>query len=448
VQINLVDAFDIRNKACTALVGAGGKTSALFRLGRAFDEPVFLANSAHLSMDQLKLAARVYTIHSPQDFPDFSGGISSGLSLFCGPELAGKARVSGLDPVSLAHLHQLAGYHAVPLLIEADGSRRLPLKAPAEHEPPIPAFADAVIVCAGLQGLGQLLSDESVFRAERFGALAGLQMGEPVSVEALANVLLNPLGGLKNIPPGALRGVLLNQAVSPSLRHQAAELARALLFGYANILTTELNGPGPVNDPVIHTLHRPAAGIILAAGASSRLGQPKQLLDWHGEPLVRRAARTALEGGLSPVVVVTGAHAVEVEAALDGLPICIARCDDWASGQSASLKAGLRAALRLRPTLGSAMFLLADQPFVGPDLVRAVTDLHARNAAPAAAPRVSERRANPVLFDRQLFPALLDLQGDSGGRHILANQPIATLDWPDPSILLDIDTQQDYQNLR
>ena len=448
MKINLVDAFDIRNKTCTALVGAGGKTSALFRLGRAWAEPVFLANSAHLSLDQLKLAGRVYTIHTPQDFPDFSGGIPPGLSLFCGPELAGKARVSGLDPASLAQLHQLAGYHAVPLLIEADGSRRLPLKAPAEHEPPIPAFADAVIVCAGLQGLEQPLYEENVFRAERFSGLAGLQMGEPVTLEALAKVLLHPMGGLKNIPPGALRGALLNQAISPGLRHQAVELARALLCGYANILTTELNGPGPDNDLFIHTLHRPAAGVILAAGASSRLGWPKQLLDWHGETLVHRAARIALEGGLDPVVVVTGAHAVEVEVALGGMPVCIARCVDWASGQSASLKAGLRAALRQRPNLGSVLFLLADQPFVGPDLVRAVTELHARTAAPAAAPRVSERRANPVLFDRQLFPALLALQGDSGGRQILADQPIATLDWPDPRILLDIDTQQDYQNLR
>jgi molybdenum cofactor cytidylyltransferase len=213
-------------------------------------------------------------------------------------------------------------------------------------------------------------------------------------------------------------------------------------------MTAELNGPGLNGEPLLHSLYRPAAGIILAAGASSRLGQPKQLLDWHGEALLRHAVKAAQDAGLDPVVVVTGAHAQAVGSALTGLAVTSAFCAGWQSGQSASLKTGLLEALRLRPDLGSATFLLADQPFVGADLVRALVDLHAQTLAPAAAPRCGERRANPVLFDQTLFPALLALQGDAGGRQILAGQPIATLDWPDPRILLDIDTLEDYHALQ
>jgi molybdenum cofactor cytidylyltransferase len=445
MQINLIDALGLRGKFCTALSGAGGKTSAMFRLAGSFEEPVFLSTSAHLALDQLGLAEHRYTISSSQDLPAFTGGVPAGISLFCGTEIAARQRVNGLDSLALEHLRQLAGYHAVPLLVEADGSRRLPLKAPAEHEPPIPPFADAVIVCAGLSGLGKALDEDTVFRSALFGQLAGLNAGEPITTQALAKVLVHPQGGLKNIPNAALRGVILNQANTPALRAAAAQLARTLLRAYTNVLIAELNGPGPGVPAIVHSLYRPTAGIVLAAGASSRLGQPKQLLDWRGMPLVRRAALTALAGGLDPVVVVTGAHSAAVTTALDGLPVNISFCENWQNGQSASLKTGLNTALQLRPDLGSALFLLSDQPFVSPELVGAVVDLFAQNRAPAAVPRVDGRRANPALFARELFPALLAIEGDMGGRQVLASQTVATLDWPDPRILLDIDTLEDYQ---
>ena len=84
------------------------------------------------------------------------------------------------------------------------------------------------------------------------------------------------------------------------------------------------------------------AGIILAAGGSSRFGQPKPLLDWHGKPFVRAVAETALAAGLSPVVVVTGANAEQVENAIRDLPVSIIRNQDWQDGQSTSIRAGLR----------------------------------------------------------------------------------------------------------
>jgi probable selenium-dependent hydroxylase accessory protein YqeC len=106
----------------------------------------------------------------------------------------------------------LADDFRVPLLIEADGSRMRPLKAPGEHEPPIPAFATQVVVVAGLTALGQPLTSDWVHRPERFAALSGLEMGQAITSEAVARALSHLSGGLKNIPAGARRVVLLNQA--------------------------------------------------------------------------------------------------------------------------------------------------------------------------------------------------------------------------------------------
>jgi molybdenum cofactor cytidylyltransferase len=162
---------------------------------------------------------------------------------------------------------------------------------------------------------------------------------------------------------------------------------------------------------------------------------------------VRRVARTALEAGLSPVVVVTGARAEAVQEALAGLVLRTAHNPNWEQGQSTSLQAGLQV---LPSRVGAAVFLLADQPQVSSELLRALVDRHARSLAPVTAPRVEGRRANPVLFDRKTFPALLGISGDSGGRQLFAQPdryPVALVDWDDPDLLLDVDTPDDYARL-
>jgi molybdenum cofactor cytidylyltransferase len=187
------------------------------------------------------------------------------------------------------------------------------------------------------------------------------------------------------------------------------------------------------------------AGIILAAGEASRFGQPKQLLDYHGEPFLRTVAKTALASGLSPVVVVTGANAPAVEAAVHDLPITITRNTGWQNGQSSSIQAGLHV---LPARTAAAVFLLSDQPQVTPTILRALVEQHALVLAPVVAPLVAGQRANPVLFDRLTFPDLMALTGDVGGRAIFGKHPITTLAWHDESLLLDVDTPADLQRLR
>jgi molybdenum cofactor cytidylyltransferase len=110
------------------------------------------------------------------------------------------------------------------------------------------------------------------------------------------------------------------------------------------------------------------------------------------------------------------------------------------------LKAGLNA---LPQRTGAAIFLLADQPQIPVELVQKLVALHAHTMTPLVAPRIGNRRGNPVLFDRSLFPELSALQGDQGGRALFSSglYPVTWLDWQDDSILLDIDTWQDYRDL-
>jgi len=188
----------------------------------------------------------------------------------------------------------------------------------------------------------------------------------------------------------------------------------------------------------------PVSGVILAAGAASRMGQPKLLLQWKGEPLICHAARTALQAGLDPVVVVTGSYAAKMQAALAGLSVRLVHNPDWQTGQSTSVRAGLAA---LPDHIQAVIFLLGDQPFVTAGLLLALVNTYARTRPTILAPFVGEKRANPVLFDRSIFPALGKLQGDAGARSIFAQYPPTPMPWPDERLLFDVDTPGDYQRL-
>ncbi|MEZ0395867.1 MAG: selenium cofactor biosynthesis protein YqeC [Anaerolineales bacterium] len=429
-----------RRPLTLALSGAGGKTSALFQLARQLSGSLFPAvlvtTTTHLGVWQTAGADRHLTVASRADLDSLEDTLPPGVTLVSGPPV--DDRLTGLAADDLMWLHEMCRRRAIPLLIEADGARRRALKAPADYEPLIPACAESVVVLAGLLGLGQPPTEATVHRPEHFARLSRLKPEEAITAEAVTRVLLHPEGGLKGIPAGARRVALLNQADTPALQAVGGKIASALLGTYQAVVVAALQ------TEEVFSVYEQAAGIVLAAGGSSRFGQPKQLLLWRGKPFVRQAAENALAAGLAPVVVVSGAEAERIEAAVQDLPVKIVRNAAWQSGQSSSLRAGLAA---LPETAGAAIFLLADQPQVPPTLLRALVEAHRRGLPPILAPQVGGQRANPVLFDRLTFPALQELRGDVGGRALFSRFPLAYLPWHDESLLVDVDSPSDLGRL-
>jgi molybdenum cofactor cytidylyltransferase len=448
-EMNLVQALRLPAAPCLALVGAGGKTTALFHLARQLTPPVIVTATTHLAAHQLYLADRHLVLRKPEDIYQLTKENYSGVTVLTGDE-ASPTRTKGLESNLLEVVRSFADERHIPLLIEADGSRQKPLKAPADHEPAIPHFVPHVLVVAGLSGVGKPLTTDWVHRPARFGAITGLAPGAEITPNALAQLLLHPQGGLKNVPPGARVGALLNQADSQELQDIAGELAQqnGLLPAYDSVVISALGG----SEAQVFAAFEPVAGVLLAAGGARRYQAgasqlPKQLLTWAGATFVRHVANTALQAGLSPLVVVLGAYADRVRASLEGLPVECVLNPAWESGQSTSIRAGLE---HLPSKSGAAVFLLADQPQIPPELVRQLVERHARGLPAIVAPVVAGRRANPVLFDRVTFPHLCQLTGDMGGRALFAEgSPFAPawVSWPDPALLLDVDTPEDYQML-
>jgi probable selenium-dependent hydroxylase accessory protein YqeC len=223
----LLQALDIAHAPVVAFVGAGGKTTAMFELARAM-APAIVTTTTHLAEHQAALADRHVAWADDSSNVPLSPEDTVGVTLVTGPADSATARLPGLSGRQWAGVRTWCALHRRPLLVEADGSRQRPLKAPAPHEPAIPADVDAVIVVAGLLGLGLPLDDEHVHRAAMFAALTGAPLGEPVTLTALAAALRHPDGGLKHIPPGARRVALLNQADTHELRDLGERLARTI----------------------------------------------------------------------------------------------------------------------------------------------------------------------------------------------------------------------------
>jgi molybdenum cofactor cytidylyltransferase len=189
---------------------------------------------------------------------------------------------------------------------------------------------------------------------------------------------------------------------------------------------------------------RPVGAIVLAAGGSVRMGRPKQLLPIEGQPMVRRVTEAVCRVELAQVIVVVGAQAEAVMEALDGLPAEIAVNKGWNNGLSESMKVGLRA---LRPEVRAALLILADQPNLTTGLLRLLVARYRATQAPIVAPVFRGQRGNPVLFDRVLFPELLAVEGDRGGREVIASHrdQVESVAVDQAAVLVDIDTQQDYE---
>lgn len=419
-----------------AFVGAGGKTTAIFQCARQLAGPVFVTATSHLSSDQLAFADQHYFLDDAI-FEHLERELPAGMTLLTGPFEGDSNRTLGVSADQMERIRTLADLHQIPLLIEADGSRQLPLKAPAAHEPPIPDFVNRVIVVAGISGLGKPLTSEWVHRPEIFTSLSGLQMGEIITPAALSQVITYPGGGLKNIPSKARRIVLLNQADSAELQVQAVEMKSKLIPLFEAMIISSLNPPS-----TIHAVHEPVAAVILAAGKSLRFGNPKQLLDWHGKPFIWHVANTALQAGLDPVIIVCGAEMEALQRVLSDLPVEFIFNPDWQRGQGTSVRLGTQV-VGLRS--GAILFMLADQPQIPIRLLRSLVEAHAQKLNPITGPLVDGQRANPVLFDQSTFKALLSLSGEVGGRQLFSKYPVNWIPWYDPLPLFDIDTPEDYQ---
>jgi len=194
----------------------------------------------------------------------------------------------------------------------------------------------------------------------------------------------------------------------------------------------------------------PTAGIILAAGLSTRFGRPKQLVDLNGKPLIERVIDACLGSRLDKIVAVLGSDALQIESVL-ALKYGDRRFStiinpDYRNGMSRSLRAGLSAVMQDFPAV---MFLLGDQPLVNSTLIDRLLERFGASEKDICVPIHQGKRGNPTLFSSRFYKRLLTISGDIGAREVIRDFPEAVLsvEIEDPLHFFDIDTEKDLENL-
>jgi molybdenum cofactor cytidylyltransferase len=175
---------------------------------------------------------------------------------------------------------------------------------------------------------------------------------------------------------------------------------------------------------------------------------PKQLLQFGGETLLRRAARVAIEAGCHPIVVVTGADAARSREALRGLDVQEAKNQQWESGMGSSVRVGIEAVVKANPHIVAVVLMVCDQPFVTPDIIGGLVRVHRETNCSIVASRYGRSYGVPALFSRTHFAELMKLKGAGGAKQIIQRHIRKVHLLPFPKGKIDIDTREDFARLQ
>jgi molybdenum cofactor cytidylyltransferase len=436
-----------------AFSGAGGKSAALFRLAGeivAAAQRVVTTTTTRIAAGQIAQAPVHLLVRGGQiDWSALARALDShSHCLLLSDDQPPKA--AGIDPRLVDELARSAPtLDLAAVLVEADGSARRPVKAPASHEPVIPDATTLLVPVLGLDAIGLPLAEAHIHRAELLRGLLGIADPTIRFTPAMAaRLLLDPAGGQKGRTAAARILTLLNKADSPTRVFVGRLIAHRLAVSGQPSLLSAVGAPGV--EPV-QERWGPTVAVVLAAGAASRMGAPKQLLEIDGEALVVRAARLALASGASEALVITGAYGERVAAALAALQaeagprLRLVHNPAWESGQASSIHAGVGS---LADGCQAALFFPVDQPNLPVALLRRMWQPWRVGRERVATGVDGAVRGAPAIFDRRYFSEMLTLRGDQGARPLLRTNAseIATIA-TDAVALADVDTPEDWEAL-
>ncbi len=460
-------AFNLRPSGnLVAIVGGGGKSSLMFALSRGLSGRIVLTTTTRIFSAQMKLAQAVCTTKAVNT----SEGAgekhktrkqlrdeSTGIDLLPLEELGSVldrynqclvvADIMGDKALGVAdHIpgRLLARSDVDTVIVEADGSRMRPCKAPASHEPVIPPEATHVIPVAGIEAVGGKISDIA-HRPERVAVLTGLGADQAMTIEGLARLITHGEGGLKSVPTGALVIPLINKVETEDQLRTARLLASRILL--EDRIKQVVIGAMRQDNPVIE-VHRRVTAIVLAAGESRRMGKTKQLLPWGQTTVLGQVLDNLIASSVNDILVVTGhlAEAVTSIAVVVNVPTI--HNPNYAAGEM--LSSLQTAILQLPRKCSGILVVLADQPRVGHEVIDQILIAYWQGKGKIVAPSYKGSRGNPVLIDADYFEELLNLPPGSAPRELLRRHPadVHYIEVNSAAIIQDLDSPEQYERWR
>ncbi len=433
----LLKPFDLAGNehVLLCLVGGGGKTTTLFRLAdclKAFGKRVLVTTTTAIFVP----GPEQYDVLAMAEFPKFDH-VTEGTVTVAGRGINAYDKLLGIDPdwIDAIYRERIFDY----ILVEGDGSKQRPIKAPEIHEPVIPGLTTHLVGVIGIDAVGHTADEETVFRLERFRALTGLHPGGIVDAGAVCRLVSSKAGIFKNAPEDSRKILLLNKVDTNNDLHRARAVMRSVRARTSDpvrLLAGSMRHDGVIEEPFSKV-----SGIIMASGYARRMNTQKLLMPVDGVPVLERVIRAAMASRLNEIIVIYRDD--PVRALAERYPVKVFHNPNAPFGQSESVKIGVSKA---DGDAEGLMFLVGDQPFVSPEIIDGLIDLFETNPRRIVVPKYNGKRGNPVLFPAGLKGALNELQGDIGGREIIHHRYNLVSEHivEDERAGLDIDTLDDY----
>lgn len=433
--LTLVRAVGVKKGDEISLVGGGGKTTTMYHIAGELVKSglkVIITTTTHIAPPD-----EPYTILYTKDINEVARTLAKTNPVIVADRFENE-RVCGVDPVWVSELGRLADV----VIVEADGSRSRPFKAPHDHEPVIPPSSTIVIPVVGAEAVNKPLTEEWTHRTERISEITGLKEGEIITPEIIAKTLLHPMGSMKGVPKDAAFIPLINKVDTRDDIRRARDISLCLFKGGVKKTIITSHKERTFIKPFLCNGH--VTAIVLAAGGSSRMGKPKQLLEIGGKTLVSIVIENILASIIDEIIIVTQPDLPLIgENEYPEVKRIVNK--DWQRGQSTSMKAGLNA---VDEKTDAVMFFMADQPMVDEGIINRLIIAFQESEKPIISPLYNGKKGAPVLFKRRLFDELNLIQGDRGGRDLLEVYPVDYVDIEIPLAAMDVDTPDEYEKLR
>ncbi|MFU8794611.1 MAG: selenium cofactor biosynthesis protein YqeC [Dethiobacteria bacterium] len=448
-QLSLFYSLKFKPPAVIAFFGGGGKTSLM----RVLAEEMALSDHKVLLTTTTKIypyrgMPHFYLEENRDMIKELKKHFSSHNLAVIGYPPSPDGKIRGIDNDYIKIIFETL---QVSVLVEADGSKGKPIKGFADYEPVIPDCSDLLIPVIGADALGAEINNKTVHRPELLRVITGSKGSKPASLDEadFAKVYCRMTLIGKNQASKAKTIYVLNKydlLNAPSKAHSIAKL----MVNYncrGRFLVTETLGANPVKMNLRLDNNQEAVSvscIILAAGQSSRMGKDKLSLYFRDSTILGETVKQVSNAGFDELILVTkpNSHWKDI---LRNYDIKIVENPAYMEGQATSLIAGLR---KVDPCTQGILFALGDQPLIKSSTYKSLVKTYRNNLKPVTYPLYREKRGNPVIIDRSIWPELLNLKGDQGGRNLIKKLEPGSLnpvDTADAAVLLDIDTAEDYK---